>query len=486
MQKTLKFNSKVSIARDFSKSVFAFQGIAKREDLLSDLRKSLPSQEEIKKNPELLYISANLAVANQINLNSAGMSIATVIDNIDSLTWRPLNIEHDRSRVIGVITGAFFSTYGDNKIISKEEALATLGPVNIGITGIIWKIVNDASEVVEICDIPEFEMFHELSLSWEVGFNTYSAALGSKNLMTATIVSGDQVEEYEEFFSANGGNGFTNDGVEVYMIIENPCKFLGAGLTFSPASAVRGVVCNPILENEKEEEIEAKASNEVKNENILQKEQKNEQIDSQNKKNNVKKVKHMLKIQNKEEVFTLLTEASVDVSTQARINNFLTEQAEAAANEINIKLKAKEDEAVALAADLAEFKQKAANAEASLNTITEKVKELETRAEEDKRQNILEARVDELCSKYALADNPSVKTAVVKQIRDLTDEEYASWMKDMGEPLLASLNTKTPIDPLDATKALKEATASVNIPNAQSINSKDDVSELLKSLQFTK
>ena len=488
--RTAIFHSKLDIAKEGNK-FSQYTSVAVQEDALKELRNLLPS--DVNDSKDLLPFAGCAACIGLVNLNGCGMMPETAIAIKDTYLKKPVNWEHNRDRIIGYISGTAFATYPDNKLISSDEALSMNSPFNMVVSGVLWRIAGGGWDVeeVEIADNPDAPWFHDLSISWEIAFSDYVIAKNTKNLSRATILSSpEDIAKYSPYLRGEGGDGFTPQGEEVYMVITGKAMCIGIGITRNPASSVKGIVVSPPIElendDEEEEDCCSTQKNKEKSENNLKKDEKSEKKISQASKTPVKKNKVMPKIQNKEEVFTLLTEASVDVSTQAAINNFLTEQAEAAATELNIKVKAKEDEATKLAAELADFKQKAATAEASLTTITEKVKQLEEQAAEDHRQNVLASRIDELCSKYALAEHPTVKTAVVKQIRNLSDVEYASWMKEMGEPLLTSLESKSKVDPVDATHALKEATASVTIPNAQNIEDVNDFSKLINAVKFSK
>lgn len=498
--KTFPFSTKVSLARN-SKSIFPKTEVASKEDTLKDLRKMLPTQQESLKDPDLVYISANLAVCNQVNLNNAAMTIGTAIEFADSLKMRPLNIEHNRSDVCGVITGVFYSAYGTNLIITKEQASKIRGPVNISITGVLWKVVSEAGEVVSMCDSPDFEMFHDLSLSWEVGFSNYSVAMGSKNLERAQIFAGEEAEKYEDFLTANEGPGFDDEGNEVYLVIDGPCRFLGGGLTFSPASAVKGIVCNKEVKMEEEEDdddirVEVSLSEEKpeeseeiakKDENNCKKDEKSENILSQASKKHVNKLKAMQKITSIAEISERLTEASVDLSTQKAIDSFLTDEFKKAEAANFAKVEEIKAEAESAKLELAQLKDQAEKAELASAALQKKVEELESQAAEDRRQNILESRMVDLTDKYDFSSNKALKSAIVKQIENLNDKGFEDWLADIGEPLLASIDKSKKVDPVVATAALQEATASVTIPNGQDVTKKSGLSVLKTSaIIFTK
>ncbi len=157
---------------------------------LKELRSLIPDQAQIDENPDLLYCSANLFVANQINLNGAGVSTETAIKLANQLKNKYLNIEHQKSYVVGFINSVGYTSFPDNKIITKEEVEKAEGFFNVAIGGTIWKVVDPffASYLKEASN-PDDYFARDISLSWEVGFNDYGIVIGSKNISKARVVT---------------------------------------------------------------------------------------------------------------------------------------------------------------------------------------------------------------------------------------------------------------------------------------------------------
>ena len=98
----LKFKSQV-IAKSLDKKEDLFSSAS-----LSELKKYIPEINE-DKNPDLLPVSFNAFVANKGNKNMDILDSKGTMEVVDSFVYKPINIEHDGEKTIGVITGYAFS-----------------------------------------------------------------------------------------------------------------------------------------------------------------------------------------------------------------------------------------------------------------------------------------------------------------------------------------------------------------------------------------
>lgn len=249
-----RFEVKADFKRNFLKNG-SFVSNASME--LEDLKSLLPDSEEIKNNPDLLYTCFNAAVINLINLNGDGITTEGAKILVESTKFKPMNIEHSREDIIGVITNYGFSSFGDNKTLTEQEL--TDDPFNLSLAAIVWKISNKTfyKFILDSQD-EDSEFFKTVSTSWEVGFNSYKLAVGSKDLRKAKIIDDEAtVEEYSKYLSSMGGTGFLPTGEEVYRVIGDDCRFLGCAFTTNPAAAVQGVLSVDYRDFEEiEEELE--------------------------------------------------------------------------------------------------------------------------------------------------------------------------------------------------------------------------------------
>lgn len=209
---------------------------------LESLKSMAPEGIDFEKNIDLVGVAFNAAVANKFNKNGDGIDTATAVAIKDYFIHKPTNIEHQKQKVVGHIVGASLSSYGDNQMITPEEAMQKDGPFNIALSAVVYKTVNKGfAELVEKSVDESSEFYHKVSASWEIGFNDYAIALGSENLHESEIIEGSQKEDYKQYLKAYGGNGRTDKGIEVYRLIMGDIYPLGIGFTANPAADVKGL-----------------------------------------------------------------------------------------------------------------------------------------------------------------------------------------------------------------------------------------------------
>ena len=211
---------------------------------LEPLKDIIPPGIDFSKNIDLVGVAFNAAVANRFNKNGDGIDSKTAVAIKDYFIHKPTNIEHQRNKVVGHVIGSSLSRFGDNEIISEEEAVLEEGPFNIALSAVVYKTVNPKfANLIEQSVDSESEFYEKVSASWEVGFNDYDIVLGGKDLREGEIIIDEsQKEEFKSFLKAYGGKGTTEDGVEVHRLIKGNIYPLGIGFTANPAAEVKGLV----------------------------------------------------------------------------------------------------------------------------------------------------------------------------------------------------------------------------------------------------
>jgi hypothetical protein len=190
---------------------------------------------------DLLWFTCNAANPNYSNLNHDLVLSDGAVKLAKGVKYKPVDLEHKREVMLGVLTNAGFSEYGTNKLISEEEVLASNKPVNLAVVGCLWKIAGDITDVIEEASSPLSENYKKISVSWELGFNRFSVLLGSKDASKGIIKRGEEAKPYYKYLRAEGGAGIDDNGLEVYRIIEDGI-FLGIGITTNPAASVEGIL----------------------------------------------------------------------------------------------------------------------------------------------------------------------------------------------------------------------------------------------------
>jgi len=108
---------------------------------IANLKKFLPDI-DTDKNIDLLPIAFDACVVNRVNKNGDVINSMTASEMLKNFINKPINIEHDRSRVIGCILTANFSKFGNNESLAELDVKDIKGPFYITLGGVMWKIIN--------------------------------------------------------------------------------------------------------------------------------------------------------------------------------------------------------------------------------------------------------------------------------------------------------------------------------------------------------
>lgn len=457
---------------------------------LESLKSLLPNQEEIKDNPDLLYTVFNCAVVNLVNQNGDAIDTATALNIAKYFKNRPTNIEHDKNNVIGYITNVGFSRFGDNSLVSQDELLEETNPFNIALSAIVWRSVDPFfAQYIEDSNDKDGFCYKDVSTSWEIGFNEFKIAVGSKNLSKAVIISDpDEIEEKKKYLARFGGTGFDEDNNELYMIISGDARPLGIGFTSNPAAAVSGVLVVEPEEDteEKEDDMDARAKIEelsAKLDSLDGKflELSNNLIESlQNISQSNKKtvIQHKsMKFENLDQLFGCLSEAStIEQSDASNISAFIRAEI-AKADE---KWKQAEQDKAQKEVELQDAISKANEATTNLDKLRLELEDIKATAKKAADQNTFDIRLSELDKDYDMS--AKLIAHISSQIFGKDEDEYKEWRANAGALILEGKERKKE-KPSTPEEALNHSTASVtHIPNATA----DKEEQKEESTKFTK
>lgn len=454
---------------------------------LKELRSLLPDDDYMKEHDDLLFCSFNLAVAGMINKNNHGILPKTAEKMAKYWVNRPLNIEHDRKNTIGCIISTGFSSFGDNKMISVNDAIKSEKPFNLCMGGVVWKVVDPyfADYLLHTNKYSEKDnyLYGKVSTSWEVGFSEYVIARGSKNLFNAEIITDkEEIERLSKHLTQFGGSGFDDTNTECYLVISGDARPLGGGFTENPAAPVKSVFIPEEKEESEDSSGESKAEN--TNENNQNKEdktdfveasekkvEKTEKIISQKRKIAVKQINDM-KFKDINDFVDKYSEAVAkqEVFAASDVREFIQEaflkDAEKWQSQVTEKenaIKAANDKVAELEASLTETKESAEKNSTELETLKAEMAEIRAAAEKAEKTAVFNQRMAELDEKYELDEKARKK--LVKDTFGLDNDAYAAWLAEDGEVILSGKEKKVSDSP---EKALKEAKASDEsfVPNA--------------------
>lgn len=239
---------------------------------LDSLKTIIPSDVDLEKNMDLLAVAFNGAVVNSFNKNGDGIDAKSAVRILDQFKHKPTNIEHQKQKVVGHIVSAGFSSFMDNELLSPEEVEDMDEPFNIALASLIYKTVNPQfANLVEQSVDPESEFYHQVSASWEIGFNDFVLAVGSNDLKNAEIINDENmIDELKGNLKALGGEGKMKDGSPIHRLIVGEIFPLGIGFTSNPAANVKGLTVSSKTEQaptteKKEKNISQNINSDVNN-----------------------------------------------------------------------------------------------------------------------------------------------------------------------------------------------------------------------------
>ena len=439
---------------------------------------------DTKQNVDLLPIAFNAAVANRVNKNGDVISTKTALNIYKNFINKPINIEHNRQKVIGTILTAGFSEFGTDKPLSEKDLENHVGPFNLTLGGVIWKLVNsDLSALIEESADPTSEEYMRISASWELGFNEYNLIVlegDEKNIENGEIIdSVEEIEKLEGFLKGLGGEGKLKDGRSVYRQVVNDVVPLGIGLTETPAADVQGIVAQNKSEKIETESSESTEENLPDNGNEKQEEASKtiENKSSQNRENIVNKGRNhynldrpIMKITNINDI----TDESLQTLSASAIHDFIRESLETASEEWVEKKQATEKK-------LAEAEEAHTSLVTENDVVKTQVADLTTKLDKLEAENLERDAQEKFIQRMAKLDevydlNDEDRKVLAAQIKDLDEEAFEAYSENMSvllreknrEVLKAAAEEATKAQAeAEAEKPKEEAIASVETQEAQ-------------------
>lgn len=363
---------------------------------------------DVNEQIDLLPIAFNACVANRVNRNGDVLDTKTAIAIYKNFINKPINIEHNRDKVIGAILKAGFSEFGTDLPLTEEEVSKLDGPFNITLGGVLWKIVNPRiSRLVENSSDPSSEDYLSISASWELGFSNYNLVVldnNEKNISTAEIISDpEQIEKYKGYLRAFGGSGMMDNGKKVYRKIVDKVVPLGVGLTETPAADVKGILVSKV---ESENKLENTKANE---ENLI----------SQNNKNTV--LKENMKIQNISDI----TDESLKQVTASAVTDFIAEEIKKASEVFEAEKASAQDQAKANAEKFEAISKDHEALKAEYEKISATLAELQKENEVRAKQELFNTRMAAFDTEFDLSAEE--REVIASDIADMNDDAFAAY-----------------------------------------------------------
>lgn len=464
-----------------SKNVDSFYSSAS----LAELKKHIPEIDK-EKNPDLLPISFNAFVANKANKNYDIINTEGAISIAKRFANKPINIEHDRQRTIGVITNYSYSEYGTNKEMTEEEASKSTKPFNVVLGGLIWKVVNKSiAEAIEESSDPESEDYESISASWELSFEDYAVVAtenGTDEFEGGVLIEGEDKSEYIPYMKHSGGKGVTKK--ESWSLYRMPTKnlvALGVGMTENPAADVKGICTD---KTDPEESEAGSDTTFLKQEHLEQMEKYNRTVEelqekiSKIEKNNVlNKEKVMIKrIKDisADSILASLGDTKVEESVAAAISDLDRSTWNQESAEWEKQLKAEKEKQEEIEANRQKAQDELEAAKEKLNTIQAELNELKEKEQTRAFEEQFQSRMDYFDSEYEVSDKH--RAILAKRLKEVDSDEKFEELKAELEVFLPkkeeapsdSQETKASTDENSVDESVSTATeTTTQIPNTK-------------------
>ena len=371
------------------------------------------------KNVDLLPIAFNACVVNRANKNGDVIDTETALNVYKDFINKPINIEHNRNRVVGVILTAGFSEFGTDKPLSEEEVKGNSSPFNITLGGVVWRVAHeDLADLIEESSDPTSEHYLKVSASWELGFSDYNIVKVSgegKNIENGEIIADEEkIEKIKNNLKSLGGDGKIDED-HVYRLVTGDVVPLGIGLTENPAADVIGV-----------------ATKQDEDQNLLINKNKSSQNNEKNVNNEESQLhKSQTNIDMKITSLKDITDESLKTMEASMVSDFIE-------SELKKKCDEYESEKGKLEASLEESKKDLETLTTENETLKTDFDSLRTQVEEMKTERaaqLAEAKFNERMAsfdeEYSLDDD--TRKVIAEQLKamptDDEDKSYTSWVE---------------------------------------------------------
>ncbi len=395
------------------------------------------------KNNDLLPVAFNAFVANRVNKNGDVINTETALSVYKNFINKPINIEHNRSRVVGVILTAGFSEFGTDVTLTEEDVKNLKTPFNVTLGGVIWKVVSDElSDVIEDSADPTSENYRKISASWELGFRDYQLVVldeSEKNIENAELITDkDKIAELEVNLRAFGGSGKLENGKYIYRQIISEVSPLGIGLTTTPAADVSGILTeNKALED----------------------------YSSLNEKNDVLTNIRDMKIETLKDI----NDESMKELAASSVTDFIQSELEKASEQYKLEA-AKAEETLKSVKEKAETLEKEyASVCEKMSLIANELSEIKKVQAEKEAEDLFNKRMSLMDEDYNLSDED--RQILSSEIKSMDEEAFSAFQKKM-EVLLKEKNK--------SVIASKEKEKQESLPPQQSLSSQESKEEALE------
>lgn len=402
-------------------------------------------QEEIRGNPDLLYISSNLILLDHANLNDDCVLKAEMIELYEKYENKWLDVEHDRMTIVGMVSEAGFSSYPQNQMMESEEAALTTEPVQLVIGGFLWRIINSKlCDKIEEASVESSPIYGAVSTSFELLFDFYDIGVGlagERDVNKCRIVrEGDgDWDKYDKMLRANRGTGTTGEGSEdiVFRILRNVWP-AGAGIVGRPASGLRGILALDKFNTatDVEEKNKSEKSDIEKDREDQEVASTVESLDvpifiktdklSVSDTINLQNITMPIVIKNIDDIVSQWGEFVKNEANASEVRTFIANEIAKEGEKFAAKLAEKENLVKTVEANKIEAEKKAKDLEVTVADLTQKLNAIEEAQNATAAEQKFNERMTSMDEVFDLTDED--RAVLAEEIREIdTDEAFALW-----------------------------------------------------------
>lgn len=391
----------------------------------------VPKDFDVEKNSDSVVALGNSCIINKVNKNGHVVDSKGALLIAKSAKYKLVNIEHQKSKVVGVVAAADFYDFQGN-IMTEEEVLKTDTPFYLSLCTIIAKdtMPTLAARLQESSDLATDDI---ISFSWELKFKEYYLISGSKMISEAEVI--DEEEEVLKLKGRlsifKGNNTMPDNKTPLYLVASgDDLIFSGVALTLAPACENTNVAIVDIEDlteetNESEASLNPVLEIAAANENILN---INENNTSQNKNTNV--IETMEKKTKIEKIEEIIDADLINIEASA-ITSFITQKLTEADDKYKEIVSSKEKETELAAAKTKELEASVNETKEALAKVTKELEGIKEISAAKEKEDLFNARMGDLDSKYEL--DTEKRSIVAKQIKELDRDQYEAWAGDFSK-----------------------------------------------------
>ena len=413
---------------------------------LESLKSLMPEGIDLDGNIDLLAVAFNAAVVNVFNKNHDGINTETAKAVSKYFIHKPTNIEHKKQKVVGHIISSGFSKFGTNEILEASDISDSYEPFNIALSALVYKTVNpDFADLLEKSANKDDGMHNVISASWEIGFNDYAIAIGSRNLKEAEIVTDEkQKEDLKKYLKAFDGEGLMDDGTEIYRLVAGDVYPLGIGFTTNPAANVKGVIQldkkdeepEEVAAQEKQEKIEVNFDKFLKKIiNIKKNSSHTEKTHVISDKPNLNKTVQKMETQELiDQLKETISASSSDKFSEEAVANIVKVVSDAIREKSDVYVQEKadlENQKQEIEAAKIESENKIKELEEKLTASEETLSKIQAEQEEAKKLQLFNDRMSALDEEYELSDEDRKILASEVKTLENAEEAFAGYQEKL-------------------------------------------------------